>query len=360
MAVKSHRIDQATTNTTTTITTTTTTTATNTTTHDHAPLQRSRTLPKNTPPPIAAAAATAGVAHRASVRRRRGRSVIYPLDTLTFETTAGGPMPKQGLVMRKHVMESTDKRARHRQWQLCYLVIKDNELIMYRPLHQSDTTHDHDGKLPPVLAGKHQQRRRSLMMMLWNQSMYTLHDIVSHGSNMEDWQADMSQTPLDILPMNHTYASAVPPPGWKGHRPHVFRLETAEGGLWLFESIDMFAIQAWVEAANTTASRISKGPLPGAVCNIDYGWGPKWDNATEEFTADAAIPMWYPPSPCMVNSNLDLHEQLKDIELQMSTLNAQLKEHRQLKLSLNKKVIKLHLKHLNDIQKLITRIYFSK
>lgn len=320
MAVKSHRIDQAT-----------------STPHDHAPLQRSRTLPKNTQ------TSTVGVVHRPSVRRRRGRSVIHPLDTLAIETA--GPMPKQGLVMRKHVMESTDKRARHRQWQLCYLVIKDNELIMYRPTHQSDT-HDQDGKL---LTNK--QRRRSLMMMLWNQSMYTLHDIVAQG-NMEDWQADMSQPPLNILQMNHIYASAVPPPGWKGHRPHVFRLETAEGGLWLFESIDMFAIQAWVEAANTTASRISKGPLPGAVCNIDYGWGPKWDNATEEFTSDT-IPMWYPPSPCMVNSSLDLNEQLKDIELQMSTLNAQLKEHRQLKLSLNKKFSATGNQHvLNSMQAL--------
>lgn len=290
-AVKSHRIDQAT----------------------CPPLQRSRTLPKNER------------MHRQSIRRRRGRSVINPLDTVDLLiTTKEMPMLKQGLVMRKHVMESTDKRARHRQWQLCYLVIKDSELIMYRPMHQADKGHD----------GKIAKRRRSIM--LWNQSIYSLHEIIAQG-NMEDWQADMSQAPLDKFEMNHTFTSAVLPPGWNGNRPHVFRLETAEGGLWLFESIDMFAIQAWVEAANTTASRISKGPLTGAVSNIDYGWGPKWDNSTEEFTSDA-IPVWYPPSPCMIHSNLDINEQYKDIEEQIKTLNTQLKEHRQLKLSLNKKV----------------------
>ncbi|OAC98775.1 hypothetical protein MUCCIDRAFT_133356, partial [Mucor lusitanicus CBS 277.49] len=78
--------------------------------------------------------------------------------------------------------------------------------------------------------------------------------------------------PLATLEMNHTYATAIPPPGWNPQRPHVFRLETGDGGLWLFESVDLFAVQAWVEACNMTAAKISKGPLPGAICNIDYGW----------------------------------------------------------------------------------------
>lgn len=278
-------------------------------------LYRSRTLPKN----------DAGKT-QSSFRRRRGQSVIDPLDIkLSFSVNE----LKQGLVMRKHVMESTDKRARNRQWQLCYLVMNGTELVMHRPVHvsqQQNVQQNYDQKA---------KRRRS--MMLWNQSVCSLQDIISHGGGTDDWQADQEGIPLGKLEMNHTYTSAIPPPGWNGQRPHVFRMETADGGLWLFESTDMFAIQAWVEAANTTAAKISKGPMTGAVCNIDYGWGAKWDNTTKEFTAET-VPIWYPPTPCMINSTLDLNYQYYDFETQITNLNGDLSRHRELKLSLDKKV----------------------
>lgn len=318
--VKSHRIDQATTpiNASNGIINHTASSSSGGIT-----VHRSRTLPKN----------ERNLSKRQSLRRRRGRSVINTLDTTTDYTSKTKILPslkakdlKQGLVMRKHVMESTDKRARHRQWQLCYLVMNENEMIMYRPTHHLvNNQNNHNIKT---------KKRKSIM--LWNQSVCSLQNIISQG-DMDDWKADEDQEPLGRLDMNHTYASAIPPPGWNGHRPHVFRMETADGGLWLFESVDMFAIQAWVEAANTAAARISKGPLTGAVSNIDYGWGAKWDNSTERFTTEN-IPIWYPPTPCMIKSALNLNDQYNDLESQIRDLNVQLNEHRELKLSLDKKV----------------------
>lgn len=319
VAVKSHRIDQAEimipavraipTNANTT-------------------LQRSRTLPKN----------TIDQKHDGSIRRgrrRRGQSVIMDKnynqidgflkakDLPSLPSIKKEEMFKQGLVMRKHVMESKDKRARHRQWQLCYLVITETELIMYKPTQQQ-----------PVEVSEKGRRRKSTSMMLWNPStsFSSLQDIMHQHPH---WQADEEQAPLATLEMNHTYATAIPPPGWNPQRPHVFRLEAGDGGLWLFESIDLFAVQAWVEACNITAAKISKGPLPGAICNIDYGWGSRWDNTTQEFTD---VPVWYPPTPCMVNNTLDINDQRMDIEAQIVQLNKQLNEHRELKLSVDKKV----------------------
>lgn len=274
-------------------------------------LYRSRTLPKNE------------IAKSQSFRRRRGQSVISPFDSKVLVPTHE---LKHGLVMRKHVMESTDKRARHRQWQLCYLVMNDTQLIMHRAIQQSNTS--------PVLFEPRARRRRS--MMLWNQSVCSLQDVIQEG-DIEDWQADEKASPLGILEMNHTFTTSIPPPGWNGQRPHVFRVETGEGGLWLFESMDMFAVQAWVEAANTTAAKISKGPLTGAVSNIDYGWGPKWDNSTSEFTMEN-VPVWFPPSPCMVKSTLELTYQYYDLEAQIEVLHIELNRHRELKLSLDLKV----------------------
>jgi hypothetical protein len=293
-----------------------------------AALQRSRTLPKNTMDQLD------GSLRRG--RRRRGQSVVVdknssPMDAFldihkelpSLPHIKKQDMFKQGLVMRKHVMERTDKRARHRQWQLCYLVITDTELVMYKPTQQQPMDDSEKGR-----------RRKSASMMLWNPStaFSSLQDIVQQHPH---WQADEEQAPLATLEMNHTYATVIPPPGWNPQRPHVFRLETGDGGLWLFESVDLFAVQAWVEACNLTAAQISKGPLPGAICNIDYGWGAKWDNTTQEF---ADVPVWYAPTPCMVNSTLDINEQYRDIEAQITRLNTQLNEHRELKLSVDKKV----------------------
>ncbi|GAN04434.1 conserved hypothetical protein [Mucor ambiguus] len=305
-------------------------------------LHRSRTLPKNTMDQLD------GSLRRG--RRRRGQSVIIdrnstPMDDLLniykelplLPNVRKQDMFKQGLVMRKHVMERTDKRARHRQWQLCYLVITDTELIMYKPTQQQPMDDTDKGR-----------RRKSTSMMLWNPStsFSSLQDIVHQHPH---WQADEEQAPLATLEMNHTYATAIPPPGWNSQRPHVFRLETGDGGLWLFESVDLFAVQAWVEACNMTAAKISKGPLPGAICNIDYGWGAKWDNTTQEF---AGVPVWYPPTPCMVNSTLSINQQYLDIEVQITQLNKQLNEHRELKLSVDKKFGAGHQACVNSMQAL--------
>lgn len=135
--------------------------------------------------------------------------------------------------------------------------------------------------------------------------------------------------------MNHTYASAIPPPGWSSQHPHVFRLHTAEGSLWLFESVDLLSIQAWISACNTTAAKISKGSLQGAVSNVNYGWGSQCGNKSKLFKQ---VPVWYPPTPCMVKSTLDIRDQCLSIERQIVELDQQLNEHRELKWSVDKKV----------------------
>lgn len=223
-------------------------------------------------------------------------------------------MYKQGLVMRKHVLESTDKRARHRQWQLCYVVITENEMIMYNTIEERG-------------------KRRKSTGFWSNHSFTSLQDIMQHQPY---WQPDKEQAPLATIKMNHTYATAVPPPGWNPQRPHVFRLQTSDGGLWLFESTDLFAVQAWVEACNTTASKISKSPLSGAVCNIDYGWDEQCDSPTD-------VPVWFPPSPCMIDSSLAIKEQYQDIDSQIQDLKHQLEQHRASRLFVDKKVPHQHL-----------------
>ncbi|KAI7904895.1 uncharacterized protein BX663DRAFT_431125 [Cokeromyces recurvatus] len=317
-AVKAHRIDQA-------------VTSNKPKTDNEGPrsIQRSKTLPKNI------CKETQGSLH---MKRKRGYSFIQPFESsnhsitnffLTdndlaslFTTLKKEELYRQGLVMRKHLMKSTNKRANHRQWQLCYLVMTDSELIMYKPAIQQRTIKDY-------IKGKSR--------LLWNyyssNSLFSLQDIIQHYPY---WQANKDAPWMDILQMNHTYTTAIPPPGWNPQRPHVFRLETNEGGVWLFESTDQFAVQAWVEVCNLTAAKISKGPLLGAICNVNYGW--KDINDYCNTGQQELVRIWYPPMPCMINSFLNIDEQYDDIKTQIEQLRKELDEHRKLKLLVDKKV----------------------
>ncbi|KAG1451511.1 hypothetical protein G6F56_008065 [Rhizopus delemar] len=307
-SVKSHRIDQA--------------DIINADNESLNYVHRSRTLPKSE--------------QRKETRRRRGHSVVAEnilavstLSSLPSHRRLTEPSPifdpiafkeyRQGIVMRKHVMETSEKKAKHRQWQLCYLVMNETEMIMYKAVQKND------------VRGK---KRKS--MIFWNQSVvspFSLQDIVS--SDADEWQPDLNQPALGMIPLNHCYATSVLPPGWNGQRPHVFRLESAEGGLWMFESTDMFAIQAWVEAVNFSAATISKNPMQGAVCNIDYGWGADWEN--DESSSSLSIPIWYPPTPCMIQSILSLEEQYDYLKSQIKETTEQLDKHRTLKSKSDKK-----------------------
>ncbi|KAI8888974.1 SEC7-like protein [Backusella circina FSU 941] len=211
---------------------------------------------------------------------------------------------KQGLVMKKHIKENNDTKSRnYRHWELCYLILTTTHLTCYRAI--------------PSTGAK--SRRRQSFLLWCNYTSPTLRSVITQIS---EWEPDTSQPPILDTKINHSYCNIVPPPGWSNQRPHVFRLETGEGGLCLFECIDMFQVESWVEKVNSAAAKISKGGLVGAVSNVDYGWG-------EE--CNGVIVTWHPPMSCMVNSELDLDHQLKELKKQIQIISHDLDQHRRLK-----------------------------
>ncbi|KAI9259388.1 hypothetical protein BY458DRAFT_577024 [Sporodiniella umbellata] len=228
---------------------------------------------------------------------------------------------QQGIVMRKHVMESPDKKAKNRQWELCYILVKETEVVMYKAIEQTEPK---------------EKKKRS--MMFWNpplSSSFSLKEMVANGT--KKWLPDLNQPPLDTIPLNHCYATKVLAPGWNRKRLHVFRLETAEGALWMFESTDMFAIQAWVEAINFSAACITKSLTSEAIGNTDYGWGV--DREYSESSNKSKVPFWHPPLPCMALSTLNLENQYEDLKTQIKEATSQLEMHRELRHCLEKKVV---------------------
>ena len=52
--------------------------------------------------------------------------------------TSKPPYIKEGVVMRKHLLENATHKARHREWKECFLVVTEGELKMYALQASSD------------------------------------------------------------------------------------------------------------------------------------------------------------------------------------------------------------------------------
>lgn len=193
---------------------------------------------------------------------------------------------REGVLMRKHVMESSDRKAKLRQWQPCLARVRDGTLEM-------QPTPDKD-------------KRRSVL--LWSRR----HDTES-------------------IDLKHALASNVSPPIAQHQRhAHVLSLQTASGAAWLLEAPDLFTVLEWVASCNYWAALLSKEPLPGGISNIDYGWTP--GEAGE-------VPDWTAPMPCTVASALPKDQQRAALNQYALSLHQELEEHRRLRSVIDEKVL---------------------
>lgn len=66
---------------------------------------------------------------------------MHFMDTHSADLFANRPpYLKEGVVMRKHLLESANQKAKHREWRECLLVVGQGELKMYGL--QSDNAND--------------------------------------------------------------------------------------------------------------------------------------------------------------------------------------------------------------------------
>lgn len=126
-------------------------------------------------------------------------------------------------------------------------------------------------------------------------------------------------------------------------RKHVFCLQAADGAVWLFQTTSFVTLLEWVSSCNYWAAALSKEPLPGGVCNIDYGWG-----------SSSTVTEWTAPAPCMIASTLELHQQLAALESWTLRLTKELEEHRQLKTKVENRVSTHHFPFLESY----SRVFF--
>lgn len=159
------------------------------------------------------------------------------------------------------------------------------------------------------------------------------------------------------IPLNHTLSNPLPPPGYNRQRPHVFAIQQADGGVYLFQAASAEQTQEWVSTCNYWAARESKEPLPGGVSNMEYGWGSCLDDVIIDLDAmrkgydqtyqlvhhhdpdTIYIHDWLPPTATMISSQLDEQVQLDVIQKHLVELNAEINQHRDLKIKIMIKVV---------------------
>ncbi|CAG8465007.1 11089_t:CDS:10 [Cetraspora pellucida] len=227
---------------------------------------------------------------------------------------SGAPYAKEGLLVRKHYWDSTNKRAKDKYWKECFVVVEKGEIRMYKFDTQNSSGSPGAGAIG--------------------------------GGN---WMANA--TAMGEVSLRHSITNALPPPGYNRSRPHVFALSMSNGGLYFFQAGTAELVDEWVSTCNYWAARMSKEPLTGGVSNMEYGWGrclePILDgdefsdrksimsdhrsimSSGSTYTTDRiAINEWKAPMPPSVSSNLDEAGQLAALKKYKEDLEEELEQHK--------------------------------
>lgn len=279
------------------------------------------------------------------------------------------PYYKEGVVMRKHLLENANHKARHREWRECYLEVQDGELRMFALQPSQSQLGDkslfrHSSAAHFNLSDIGSSSSSSNNNRLSNRpcspasfgGVLPSNSSSSSSSNNNKW--GMHSQLVGKITLNHTLANPLPPPGYNRQRPHVFAIQQSDGGVYLFQASNAEQTHEWVSTCNYWAARESKEPLPGGVGNMEYGWGAclsdvvmdldaarkGYDQKVNYFSTQdpdsIMIHDWMPPTATMVSSQLNEKEQYEALQKHLVDLNEEINQHRDIK---SKIMIKVHV-----------------
>ncbi|KAF7731518.1 hypothetical protein EC973_009282 [Apophysomyces ossiformis] len=246
---------------------------------------------------------------------------LFNHSELQTSCPSGVPYYKEGVIMRKHLLERANQRAKHREWKECFVVVDRGEVRMYRLDHGSGETN------------RKSMIRSSIMLSRVSLAENFLQED-SENIIGGDWLS--SAQLIGEIDLKHTLSNALPS-GYNRERPHAFALQQPNGGVFLFQVGSAEQVLEWVSTCNYWAARESKEPLSGGVSNMDYGWG-----ACLEQSGPVTISEWQPPVPPMVNSAMDEASQLTALHKHVKELNEELDHHRDIKRKIEQKFPSKH------------------
>ncbi|KAG2231371.1 hypothetical protein INT48_007496 [Thamnidium elegans] len=229
--------------------------------------------------------------------------------------TSNAPYYKEGMVVRKHLLERTGQKAKHRDWRDCFMVIERSQLRMY--------------KLDTTTSSRH--KRHTIRSTIMSRSNSTFSDSASQMSSTSDtavvgggdWMS--SSQLMGSVDLKHTLANALPS-GYSRQRQHAFALQQSNGSVFLFQVGSSEQVLEWVSTCNYWAARESKEPLAGGVSSMEYGWGDCLSVPGTPIIND-----WQAPTPMMSSSILDEETQLQVLIRYVQNLSIDLDQHRDIK-----------------------------
>ncbi|CAO3609093.1 unnamed protein product [Cunninghamella blakesleeana] len=269
------------------------------------------------------------------MQRKRARSILRSASTSAYEKPTfiqNPPYAKEGIIMCKHLLKSSDQKARYREWNEYLVVVNQGTIKLYNMPTQSELDRIIGNNATDLLRPINKKTSKKVIES----------PLTSFNPAWNDYLAV-------TIELNHTLANVLPPPGYNKNRPHVFALQQANGGVFLFQGISLEDVTSWTVTCNYWAAMKSKEPLQGGVSNMDFGWGDclvdvimdldaiqNGDSTTGNTVGvnspDAiTIYDWQPPVPPMSSSRLSEQDQLKTLKEHLHWLHAEINEHREVK-----------------------------
>ncbi|KAI8646634.1 hypothetical protein BD408DRAFT_428631 [Parasitella parasitica] len=232
--------------------------------------------------------------------------------------TSNAPFYKEGMVVRKHLLEKTNQKAKHRDWKDCFMVIERNQLRMYKLDNSSEPRTTKRSIIRNTLMSKTASLSDSASQI--SESSF---EVVGGG----DWMANAQL--MGSIDLKHTLANALPS-GYSRQRQHAFALQQSNGAVFLFQVGSEDQVHEWVSTCNYWAARESKEPLAGGVSSMEYGWGHCLETIAEE-ASNVLVHEWQAPVPPTMSSLLEESAQLAALRKHVKELSAELDQHRDIK-----------------------------
>ncbi|KAG1472849.1 hypothetical protein G6F56_001297 [Rhizopus delemar] len=240
------------------------------------------------------------------------------------------PYHKEGLVMRKHLLECANQKAKHREWRECLLVVSQGRLRMFDNNAEESSLLSRAGNSSFANISDTLRPNNISSFSVAPKSSISSSSISSATVDNNKWAFTHS---LGSIQLSHSLSNSLPPPGYNRSRPFVFAIQEPNGGVFLFQTKSQDQTLEWVATCNYWAARESKEPLLGGVGNIEYGWGSCLDNLQLDLASNDTVNIstWLPPTPTTVPSTLDEATQYDNLRRYLDSLNEEIDQHGDIK-----------------------------
>jgi hypothetical protein len=194
----------------------------------------------------------------------------------------------EGVLIRKHMLESDGEKARNRRWVKYWCAVrlhKDNgvELVMNKLSHataeyveQETCTPLQFGDLKSYPTLSMTEKLNSLELSPVQHlsvgdrfNSLDVHDLKHPVLSSPSHDYKIVGNEPDVFSLIHSYAEVH---YHSSVRSFCFALRLADHGLYLYEAPSESAQRSWVSTINYWAARKSREPMRGGMGNVEYGW----------------------------------------------------------------------------------------